>query len=316
MCAGATEDDLLWLFSQTPANIVVASCDVWTDTEVEATLDRAVRRLNNGEDGGEGPKWHALWLRPCAIFGKTTRISSVEDGFRIATGCHRFLTVKCQVKLSDLSASGSVTLGVFASAKDAGAYHDGWVQQVCSIIEQQHVRYICGVFWRGKEETETLFKRLRVCKDGLFFQPFWTEEPQEGFNDDEIAAVAARFNMNVPKNARCITVFPAYLMVLGPFASSSRPGMWDSPAWDSKLFPCGSSTAKGLRALPTVPQLQEKDEGAFGDSIPLVRQKKAPMDKWKKGVHQLLIWVGHSRPSKKSAQDSKAWYAKKWARRG
>ena len=315
MCAEATEDDLLRLFSQTLANIVVASCDVWTDTEVEATLDRAVRRLNNGEDGGEGPKWHALWLRPCAIFGKTTRISSVEDGMRIATGSHRFLTVKCQVKLSDLSASGSVTLGVFASAKDAGAYHDGWVQQVCSIIEQQHVRYICGVFWRGKEETETLFKRLRVCKDGLFFQPFWTEEPQEGFNDDEIAAVAARFNMTVPKNARCIAVFPAYLVVLGPFASISRPGMWDSPVWDGKLFPCGSSTAKGLRALPAVPQLPEKDEGAFGDAIPLVRQKKAPLDKWKKGVYKILIWVGYSRPSKKSAHVSQVRHARKKARR-
>ena len=235
---------------------------------------------------------------------------------RISKGPHRFMTVKCQVKLSDLSASGSVRLGLFASAKDAGAYPDRWMNHVCREIEDEQVRYICGVFWCGKEETETLFKRLRVCKDGMFFQPFWIEEPQEGFNDDEIAAAAARFNMTVPKNARFIAVFPAYLVVLGPSASISRPGMWDAPKWDGKLFPCGSSTEKGFRALPAVPQLPEKDEGAFGDALPLLKQKKAPLDKWKKGVHQLLIWVGYSRPSKKSAHDSQVWHARKWARRG
>ena len=111
-------------------------------------------------------------------------------------------------------------------------------------------------------------------------------------------------------------MFPAYLVVIGPSASISRPGMWDAPKWDGKLFPCGSRTEKGFRALPAVPQLPEKDEGAFGDAIPLVRQKKAPLDKWEKGVHQLLIWVGYSRPSKKSAHDSQVWHARKWARRG
>ena len=59
---------------------------------------------------------------------------------------------------------------------------------------------MCGVFWRGKEETETLFKRLRACADGVFFQTFWTDESHDGFNDDEMAAVAARFGV-VPKNA-------------------------------------------------------------------------------------------------------------------
>ena len=92
--------------------------------------------------------------------------------------------------------------------------------------------------------------------------------------------------------------------------------MSDAPNWNGKLFPCGSRTEKGFRALPAVPQLPEKDEGAFGDAIPLVRQKKAPLDKWEKGVHQLLIWVWYSRPSKKCAHDSQVWHARKWARRG
>ena len=115
--AEATVDDLQWLFSQTPANIVVVSYqDLSKWQAVERTLEQAVHRLN----GGEGPQWHELWLRPGAIFGKTSRISSIEEGMRIAKGPHRFMTVKCQVKLSVLSASGSVRLGLFASAKDAG----------------------------------------------------------------------------------------------------------------------------------------------------------------------------------------------------
>ena len=310
--AEATVDDLQWLFSQTPANIVVVSYQDWSKWQaVERTLEQAVHRLN----GGEGPQWHELWLRPGAIFGKTSRISSVEEGMRIAKGHHRFMTVKCQVKLSDLSASGSVRLGLFASAKDAGAYPDEWMNHVCREIEEAQVRYICGVFWCGKEETETLFKRLRICKEGMFFQPFWIEEPQEEFDDDEFAAAAARFDMSVPKNARFIAVFPAYLVVLGLFSSISRPGMWDAPNWNGKLFPCGSRTEKGFRALPAVPQLPEKDEGTFGDAIPLVRQRKAPLDKWKKGVHQILIWVGYSRPSKKSAHVSQVRHARKKARR-
>ena len=310
--AEATVDDLERLFSYTLANIVVVSYQDWSKWQaVERTLEQAMQRINRGES----LQWHELWLRPGAIFGKTSRISSVEEGMRIAKGPHRFMTVKCHVKISVLSASGSVRLGLFASAKDAGAYPDGWMNHVCREIEEAQVRYICGVFWCGKEETETLFKRLRICKEGMFFQPFWIEEPQEGFNDDEFDAAAARFDM-IAKNARFIAVFPAYLVVLGRFSSISKPGMWDAPNWNGKLFPCGSRTEKGFRALPAVPQLPEKDEGTFGDAIPLVRQRKAPLDKWKKGVHQILIWVGYSRPSKKSAHDSQVWHARKWARRG
>ena len=313
--AEATVDDLERLFSYTPSNLVVVSYQDWSNWRaVEGTLEQAMHRLN----GGEVRQWHELWLRPGAIFGKTSRISSLEQGVRIAAGHHRFISVKCQVEKSPLSASGSVRLGLFASAKDAGVYPDGWKRHVFREIEEAQVRYICGVFWCGKEETETLFKSLRVCKDGMFFQPFWKEEPQEGFDDAEIAAVAARFDMSVPNNARFIAVFPAYLVVLGPFSSISRPHMSDAPNWNGKLFPYGSRTEKGFRALPAVPQLPEKDEGTFGDAIPLVRQRKAPLDKWKKGVHQILIWVGFSRPSKKSKHVSQvrhARHARKKARR-
>ena len=76
---------------------------------------------------------------------------------------------ECHIKRSRLSASGSVTLGCFASAKLAGPYEQAWVTSVCSAVAENDVRYMCGVFWRGKEETETLFKRLRACEDGVFF---------------------------------------------------------------------------------------------------------------------------------------------------
>ena len=99
------------------------------------------------------------------------------------------------------------------------------------------MRYMCGVFWRTKEDSETCFKQLRACEDGLFFQAFWTEEPQGGFDDDEVAAIVAHFDM-VPENTKYIAVYPAYFVALGPsvvkrcfmcqhpnrMASSSRAG--------------------------------------------------------------------------------------------
>ena len=85
----------------------------------------------------------------------------------------------------------------------------------CSAVEANQVRHICGVLWRGKEETDTLFKHLRACEGGMVFQPFWIEEPQASINNDEMAAVAARFGV-VPQNASYIVVYPAYLVVLGP----------------------------------------------------------------------------------------------------
>ena len=95
--AEATVDDLECLLSQTPANIVVVSYHDWKDKghTVERALEQAVHRLH----GGRGPQWHELWLRLGAIFGKTSRISSVGERMRIAKGPHRFMTVKCQVKL-------------------------------------------------------------------------------------------------------------------------------------------------------------------------------------------------------------------------
>ena len=116
------------------------------------------------------------------------------------------------------------------------------------------MRYVCGISWRPKSETELLFKQLRACEDGLFFQPFWTTEPQECFHDDEVAAAAAHFNM-LPENTKCIVVYPAYFVALGP-SHVKRVMMRHQPTWSDKLFPCGSSIEKGSRALSHAPQVR------------------------------------------------------------
>ena len=182
---------------------------------------------------------------------------------------------------------------------------------VCSAVAGDQVRYLCGVFWRGKEDTEPFFKILRAGEYGLPFQPFWTEEPQYGFNNDEVAAVAAHFNV-VQQDASYVAVYTAHLVALGP-SVVKRPWMSEQPAWSDKLFPCGSSIEKGLRTLSNVPQLRQKNEGASTHALPLTQQK-ACLDNWTKGVHQVLLWVGDSRSSIKCASSGWAAGAKQWRR--
>ena len=81
-----------------------------------------------------------------------------------------------------------------------------WVTSVCSAVAENDVRYMCGVFWRGKEETEKLFKGLRACADGVFFQTCGSY----------------------------IAVYPAYLVVLGPSKEVTRPPFWRQPSWNDR----------------------------------------------------------------------------------
>ena len=295
--------DMVSLFSTTPANIVVVSYDAWMEElpSITSKLRKAVASLDTREQEN---RWDAFLMRHAAICTQTSRISTVVEKLTIGEGPHRFMCCECHIKGSRLSASGSVTLGVFSSAKDAGPYEEAWVKSVCHAVESNTVRYMCGVFWRGQEETATLFKRLRACEDGVFFQPFWTEESHDKFSVDQMAAIAARFGM-VPDNVRYIAVYPAYWVVIGPSKDVSRPKMWTQPSCDGKLFFCGSGIERGLCDLSDVPQLPENTEVAR-DFLPL-KQKPAAMWRWKKGVHQLVLWVGYSRPSKKSVKKRQAW---------
>ena len=194
-----------------------------------------------------------------------------------------------------MSQEGTVVIGLFASQKTERGYDEAFMQSVCSAVADSRVRYIFGVFWRGKAESEKLFKSLNVREGGLLFQPFWTEGADDMFGDKEMAAVAERFGV-VEQNARYIVVYPAYAMVRGPCQQVSVPAMRNQPWWPDQLFPCKSAIEKNLRHLPDVPQLQqEKIEVDLEDSLP-VKQKIAPINRCRTGVHQMLLWVGYSRP--------------------
>ena len=183
-----------------------------------------------------------------------------------------------------------------------GTYGQTFLKSVSEAVEQGDVRYMFGVFWRGKTETEKLFKRLDVCEGGLFFQPFWTTVSQNMLNETQMAAVAARFGV-VPENASCIAVYPAYLVVRGPSKEVSVPAIWAQPWWTGELFPYGSGIERSLRHLSDVPQLPQNKEVNLQDFLPL-KQKPAPLWRWRKGVHQLILWVGSSRPSEKCATNN------------
>ena len=106
-----------------------------------------------------------------------------------------------------------------------------------------------------------------------------------------MAAVAASFGI-VPDNVRYIAVYPAYVVVRGPAQEVSVPFIRAQPCWSNDLIPCGSGIEHGLGHLSDVPQLrQEKIEVDLQDSLPL-KQKLAPPWRWRKGVHQVLLWVG------------------------
>ena len=152
-----TVDDLESLFFYTLANIVVVCDDVWMEesASIPVKVGGAVKRLNKLE-----VLWDVLWMRYGAIFAKTTRISSISEKLSIGgEGPRRFMCCECHIKRSRLSASGSVTLGCFANAKLAGPYEQAWLTSVCSAVAENDVRYMCGVFWRGKEETGSLTSR-------------------------------------------------------------------------------------------------------------------------------------------------------------
>ena len=129
--------DMARLFSKTPANIVVVSYDEWTDKNSNArwTMIDAWQRFSGG-----GTMWNAFWMKPGAVFVKTARISTIAEELRINSGTHKFTVVECQIRESHLSASGSVTLGLVASASDAGHYPSLWLKMVCSVVAGKQVR--------------------------------------------------------------------------------------------------------------------------------------------------------------------------------
>ena len=106
---------------------------------------------------------------------------------------------------------------MFSSAKGAVPYELAWEEVVCNAVRQLDVRYICGVFWQGKDDTASLFKKLRACGGGFFFQSFWCEDTYKRCRDAETAAVAARFDM-LPDNVKVHFRVPRILVGAWPVA--------------------------------------------------------------------------------------------------
>ncbi len=315
MTEDATEEDITWLFSTTPANLVVVSYDIWEDEsfEIVTTVRRAVARLNTTRK-----VWDSLRMPYGAFFAKTSRFSSIEEKLIIGgDGPHRFILCDFEIKDSRLSASGIVTLGFFASKKHAGPHEKAWRTMVCSAVAESNVHYICGVFWREKKEIETLFKKLGATDSGVFFQPWWIHEKHDNFDPQTMAALGTRFGIK-PTSTCHVAVYPAYLVALGTRADgTTRPELPRQPLWQEKLFPGGSAIRRGAKDLSVVPQLPDSIAPGANtrDWLPLL-QKKAPPEKWRKGVHQLLLWVGSSRPSKGSVQKKReAWRGRQRDRR-
>ena len=128
-----------------------------------------------------------------AIFAKTSRISSFREKLHIGgDGPHRFICCDFDIRESRLSASGIVTLGFFASKKHAGPHEKAWRSMVCSAVAESNVHYICGVFWRKKDEIETLFKQLGATDSGVFFQPWWTEASHDMFDPQMMTALGTQ----------------------------------------------------------------------------------------------------------------------------
>ena len=165
--------------------------------------------------------WKAVWSRFGAVLGKTTCVSDVHWTVTINGGHHRFLCCEVRMLQSQLSKDGSVMLGLVSGHKFSYAYSSRWMKGGRSTVAEQQVRYICGVFPRGKEDTEKLFKELNWCEGALFFQPFWIEDADDRsaatrLTHENMAAVADRFQMEVPNNVKYVAVYPAYVVVRGP----------------------------------------------------------------------------------------------------
>ena len=118
--------------------------------------------------------------------------------------------------------------------------------------------------------------------------------------DKDMAAVADHFGV-VPENVRWVSFYPAYVLARGFLMDVSVPAIRDQPYWPSTLFPYKSGIERGLRHLSDMPKLRQAYRSHNMPRIDLpLKQKLAPLQKWITGVHQLLLWMGYSRPSQSS----------------
>ena len=98
-----------------------------------------------------------------------------------------------------------------------------------------------------------------------------------------MAAVADRFDV-LPTNARYIAVYPAYVVIRGPYNALSVPAIRGQPWWPGTLFACRSAIECCLRRLPHVPSWKSVMAWELEGLGPL-KQKVPELERWRKGVH-------------------------------
>ena len=112
-----------------------------------------------------------------------------------------------------------------------------------------------------------------------------------------------------PKDVEYIAVYPAYIVILGPCREIIVPEIRHAPWWSRAWAPKDSIIDKRVKPLSSVPiwqcEPQLRPQGEADRSCGLmdfgrVKQKVPSMQWWVNGVHQIILWVGSSRPSKQS----------------
>ena len=81
------------------------------------------------------------------------------------------------------------------------------------------------------------------------------------------------------------------------------PDTWNAPWWPGDLFPWKSIIESGLHHLPDVPDWTEAPPWRLNkdlEDMGTLKQKVPDMDRWTKGVHHIVLWLGDCRPSKAS----------------
>ena len=89
------------------------------------------------------------------------------------------------------------------------------------------------------------------------------------------------------------------------------PDPWKAPWWLGDLFPWKSTIESGLLHLPDVPHRTTAPPWRFKQELEdmgTLKQKVPDMKWWTKGVHQIVLLLGDSRPSKASRENT-------WSRR-
>ena len=305
----ASGKDLEWLFANTPAHIVVVTYDAAVAAEEQFQETTAI--LERMTD-----RWHTHFMTNGVIMGKKCRIASLTCKETYVLGGNGFVCVEAAVAAFYGNPGPAVAVGAVYEVQKRGGYGGfcaTFISKVQTAIKKHNVRFVAGLFSCPPEDVQDLFSTLHTNGTSPFFQPFWTEDanpltPCWYGNEVDVHAVADRYKVR-PKDVKYIAVYPAYIVILGPCREVVVPAVAAQPWWNRAWAPSGSIIDKRVKCVSSVPIWPQ---GAADRSCGLidfakVKQKVPNMKWWANGVHQIILWVGSSRPSKQSKANKWQW---------